>query len=558
MPSPATATPPSRLRGVALRAFRLGLLIATVLLLRQHGSNVVGLTAERVRDFFPAAASLDMLATNFTQVVRDAQGNMLGKVAQTSPLSDSAIGYSGPTNLLIAMDSNEVVIGIRVLHSADTPEHVAEVIATRRFFTQFKGLRLGQLEPKQIDGVTGATLTSSAMAEGLMRKLGRQGPSLRFPELITLDEVKALEPKAASLRDSKRLRGGTDVLDAQGQVIAVVTRTSPQADSIVGYKGPTDTLMLLDATGTTMRGIQLRKSYDTKRYVAYVTGDDYFLKRFNGMPLQQLATLDFNAAKIEGTSGATETSWSVAEGLRRRAEALLKPSPLIARMQAIHWRWQDTGHALVLLSALLMAFTPLRGIAWMRTVHHAALVAYVGVIAGELLSQALFAGWARHGTPWRSAPGLVLLGVVALLAPVFTRRQLYCHHVCPHGALQQLLMKRLPWQLSPPKWLEHAPSVLLGVVVFIVALGLGFNLNALEPFDAYVWRVAGLASLIIAIVGVIASLFVPMAYCRYGCPTGALFKILRYTGDQDRFARRDWAALAIVLSVAVIRFTVGT
>ena len=181
MTTPASATPPSRLRGVALRAFRLGLLMATVLLLRQHGSNVVGLTAERVRDFFPAAASLDVLAGNFTQVVRDAQGNALGKVAQTAPLSDSIIGYSGSTNLLLALDTNDVVIGIRVLHSDDTPEHVSEVIAQRSFFTPFKGQRLGQLEPKHIDAVTGATLTSSAIAEGLMRKLGRQGPSLRFP-----------------------------------------------------------------------------------------------------------------------------------------------------------------------------------------------------------------------------------------------------------------------------------------------------------------------------------------------------------------------------------------
>jgi hypothetical protein len=443
-----------------------------------------------------------------------------------------------------------------VLHSDDTPDHVAEVITTRSFFTQFKGLIMGKLEPKTIDGVTGATLTSSAMAEGVLRKLGRQGPSLRFPEPITLDEVKTLEPTAASLR----FKGDQQqVLDASGTVLGIAIRTAPLTDSLIGYKGPTDTLVLLDPSGKTVRAVQMRKSYDTQRYVAYVTGDRQFLKLFAGMPVEKLATLDFAAAKIEGVSGATETSYSVAEGLKRRAQAWLDESrpAALSIFNHMHWRWQDTGHVAVLLSALLMAFTRLRGKAWARNLHHALLLLYVGFIAGELLSQALFGGWARHGTPWRSAPGLVLLGLVALLAPVLTRRQLYCHHICPHGALQQLLMKRLPWQLSLPKWLESFPFVLLGAVLFILALGLGFNLNALEPFDAYVWRIAGLASLGIAIAGLIVSLFVPMAYCRYGCPTGALFKLLRYAGDHDHFARRDAVALALVGAAAAWRMIHG-
>jgi len=566
MQRPAQSNTPSKLHGSALRAFRLGLLVAVVMLLRQTSLPPVPLSVDRVRDMFPTAVTLDApLVTNGTQTVRNADGAIIGIVAQTAPESDKIIGYSGPSNLLIAMDPQSVVIGLRVLRSADTPDHVAEVVSQRSFFNQFKQLQMGRPITKQIDGVTGATLTSSAMAEGLLRKLGRKTPtapvadsSLRFPEPITLEEVKALEPAAASLRKSTAMKGALEVLDAAGKTIAVATRTAPVTDALVGYKGPTDTLMLLDATGTTLRAIRLRKSYDTKRYVAYVTGDDYFLNLFNGKTLNQLADLDFKEAKVEGVSGATETSWSVAEGLKRRAQTIVdEASPAVSAFKSLRWRWQDTGHVIVLLSALLMAFTKLRGMAWMRTLHHAALVVYVGFIAGELLSQALFSGWAQHGTPWRNAPGLVLLGAVALLAPVFTRRQLYCHHVCPHGALQQLLMKRLPWQFTAPKWLEGLPMVLLAAVMFIVAVGFGFDLNALEPFDAYVWRVAGIASIAIAVVGLVTSMFVPMAYCRYGCPTGALFKLLRYAGDQDRFGKREWFALAIVIAAAAWRWTHG-
>jgi Na+-translocating ferredoxin:NAD+ oxidoreductase RnfG subunit len=513
-----------------------------------------------VRDFFPNAASLDAPAsTSATQAVRDASGTVLGLVTQTSPDSDRIIGYSGPSNLLIVMNPRGVVTGLRVLHSSDTPDHVAEVIAHRPFFRQFNDMQMGHLKPQQIDGVTGATLTSGAMAEGILRKLGRQGPSLRFPAAITLDEVKSLEPTASSLRDSQLLADSLEVLDPAGQVIAIAARTAPITDTLVGYKGPTDTLMLLDPTGTTLRGIRLRKSYDTARYVAYVTGDDYFLKLFNGKTLDQLAGLDFKAAKIEGVSGATETSWSVAEGIKQRAASLLdEHSPALSFLKTIRWRWQDTGHGLVLLSSLVMAFTRWRGIAWLRHAHHILLVIYVGFISGELLSQALFAGWAQHGTPWRSAPGLVILSLFALLAPVVTRRQLYCHHICPHGALQQLVMKRAPWQFTAPRWLEKLPFILLGLVVFIVTTGLNIDLNALEPFDAYVWRVAGIASLVIAATGLIASCFVPMAYCKYGCPTGALFKLLRSAGDQESFGKREWLALVIVAAIALWRWSHGS
>jgi len=94
-------------------------------------------------------------------------------------------------------------------------------------------------------------------------------------------------------------------------------------------------------------------------------------------------------------------------------------------------------------------------------------------------------------------------------------------------------------------------------VVLIVTTGLNVDLNALEPFDAYVWRVAGIASLVIAITGLVASLFVPMAYCKYGCPTGALFKLLRSAGDHEQVGMREWLALACIAAVAIWRWTHG-
>ena len=542
----------------ALRLWRIALLALAVLAIRRShpASTALPLTVDRIHDFFPTAASLT--PQNGMQAVKDASGITLGHVMQTSPEADDIIGYSGPTNTLIALDSRGKVLGLRILSSGDTTDHLAEVVRERSFFKQFTNQKPADLASLQPQAVSGATLTSSAIAEGVLRRLGKSATtSLRFPDSITLAEVQKLEPRATSLRESATHPGSQEILDATGTPIALAVRTAPASDGTVGYKGPSDTFMLMDATGTTLRGIALRRSYDTEEYVGYVTGDPAFLKTFDGMTTEKIAHIDFNAAGIEGVSGATQTSYGLAEGVRVRAESLLKEHEARRSWwQHLRWRWQDTGHLAILLAAFVMAFTPLRGRPWCRHLHHILLVIYGGFIAGEMLSQGLLAGWAAHGTPWKNAHGLVLLAAVALLGPVFTSKQLYCHHICPHGALQQLLARRLPWHWSPSKTTDKAlsklPFLLLALVLFSVAFAWPVNLNALEPFDAYLFRVAGWASIAIAILGLLASLFTPLAYCRYGCPTGALFKLLRFTGDADHFGTRDWIAALCVTFVLLL------
>jgi transcriptional regulator of nitric oxide reductase len=547
------------LRSNLIRAWRLALLAVAVMLIREAQDQrtlmerEANLTAERVRDFFPKADSVSSVPDAAGRhAVVDGSGQVIGYIAQTAPVSDDFIGYSGPTNTLLVFDQRGVVSGLRILKSGDTVDHLAEVVADRAFFTQFKGLKPGQPLAEGLHAVSGATLTSTAIAEGILAKLGEAaGVSLRFPREITLEEVRELLPEAAALSPSELRPSGMDVLDAGGDRIAVAVRTSPTTDTLVGYKGPTDTLMVLDRDGGKLERMRIRKSYDTERYVGYVTGDDYFMSLFDGTSLDELAVIDFKEAKVEGVSGATETSWAVAEGLKRRSAAILSEETLVPGwLASLRWRWQDAGHVGIIVMALVMAGSRLRGLVWARHLHHVILVIYGGWLVGEILSQGMLAGWARHGTPWRSAAGLVLMGAVALLAPVFTRRQLYCHHICPHGALQQLLMRRLPWQWSPPGWLNRSmsrlPWVLLALVFWVALRGWGIDLNALEPFDAYVIGVAGWASIGIAVVGLLFSLVTPMAYCRYGCPTGALFSLIRFTGDGDRFGQRDWVALAML------------
>jgi len=203
-----------------------------------------------------------------------------------------------------------------------------------------------------------------------------------------------------------------------------------------------------------------------------------------------------------------------------------------------------------------LGFSRLRSNKRLRMAYQAALIAYLGFVNGDMVSQTLLVGWAQNGVAWRFASGLVLLTAAALVLPIVTKRNIYCQQLCPFGAAQDLLKHRVPWRLKLPRrvrvLLELIPALLLAWVVVVAAMNLSFNLAGIEPFDAFVWKVAGRSAIAIAVVGLVASLFLPMAYCRYGCPTGALLDFLRFNHRSDRFTPRDGLAVALAVMAAAL------
>ena len=372
---------------------------------------------------------------------------------------------------------------------------------------------------------------------------------------ISVAEVREIFPQAAALHDDDGPRGGAFVRDAGGTQIGYVVRTSPHTDAILGYRGWTDTLIAFDRE-LHVAGVRVRSSQDTREHVGDVREDRHFLKTWNGRPWEEVARVTPEEQGIEGVSGASMTSMAVAEAIQRRlqmadAALAIQPSPLRIRAH-------DVGLATVIAAALVLAFTRKYGRQRQRRAFQVLVIGYVGFVTGDLLAQSLIAGWAANGVPWRSAPGLVLLLAAALAVPWATRKPLYCQQLCPHGAAQELLGRLAPkrWRVALPKdfarGLRWLPALLLALVIAITILVLPIDLAAIEPFDAYLIRSAGWATLALAGVGLVASLFVPMAYCHYGCPTGALLEFLRARGPTDRFTRRDAAAALLVAFAAVL------
>jgi len=138
----------------------------------------------------------------------------------------------------------------------------------------------------------------------------------------------------------------------------------------------------------------------------------------------------------------------------------------------------------------------------------------------------------------------------------------YCQNLCPHGTAQQLIMKlrwkgRNPWRIGVPrrlaKMLSCVPGILLLVVLLTAVLGKGLNLAALEPFDAYLFPAAGIATVVVFVLGLVASFFHPMAYCKFGCPTGELLESTRFHRSKEGWGRRELLA-ALLLGFVLLSY----
>ncbi len=364
---------------------------------------------------------------------------------------------------------------------------------------------------------------------------------------IRVDEARVFFRDAASLSTDTSDRLGLFVRDSHGRNIGYVLRTSPLCDKIVGYSGPTDTLLALDPAMKVV-GIRVRSSADTKQHVADVKSDEYFMSLWTDKSWDEVADMEPQKAHIEGVSGASLTSLCIANSIHQRFKLVAQGA-----VHAPPPRWHAPDYLLVVILAVACAFTftHLRGRSWLRRIFQLTLIAYVGILSGQMVSQSQLAGWAASGVPWRIAPGMAILTAAALLLPWSTRRPVYCSHLCPHGAAQEWIGRLSPWRLRIPAGLQSAlrwlPPGLLALVLAITLLNLPFDLAGIEPFDAYLFRRAGMATIAVAVAGLFISVFVPMAYCKYGCPTGSLLNFVRSHGAADRFSRRDLAAAGLVL-----------
>jgi NosR/NirI family transcriptional regulator, nitrous oxide reductase regulator len=115
--------------------------------------------------------------------------------------------------------------------------------------------------------------------------------------------------------------------------------------------------------------------------------------------------------------------------------------------------------------------------------------------------------------------------LLPLLFALFAGR-VFCAGVCPHGALQDLLLLK---PIKLPSWLEQGLSVLpfvwLGAGLLFAATGSSFLICQYDPFVP-IFRMNGRILMVLTGAGLLLlGTVVGRPYCRFLCPYGALLKL---------------------------------
>ena len=85
----------------------------------------------------------------------------------------SSAGYSGDISMLLGIDSKGEIVGVEILSQSETPGLGARCEEVKRgdnepwFLAQFRGKDAASLKLKDIQTITGSTITSKAIMEGL-------------------------------------------------------------------------------------------------------------------------------------------------------------------------------------------------------------------------------------------------------------------------------------------------------------------------------------------------------------------------------------------------------
>ncbi|MFO0423716.1 MAG: FMN-binding protein, partial [Planctomycetia bacterium] len=277
------------LRAYAIHAARLAVVAALAWLVhaehraflaRQSGADLATLPMDRIRRHLPEAAAIggdaDSLAGARDLV--DAAGERVGTIFKTSPAGDAAIGFSGPTDLLVVCDGDRCVAGVEILSSRDTRDHVSAIERDERFLASFRGTSLADLASLatgKIDAVGGSTLTCLAIAEALALRLGGSATGSRFAAAPTLDDLRKIFPDAVAIEPDAGDPAVIRVQAADRIPLGWVLRTSPAADRVIGYQGPTDAVIGFDTQGK-VAGVAVLATFDNEPYVGYVRDDRAF------------------------------------------------------------------------------------------------------------------------------------------------------------------------------------------------------------------------------------------------------------------------------------------
>ncbi len=136
---------------------------------KKSESNKSKLKLEDAKEFFKEATSIKVSSEDFA-TVKDNEGHKIGYLLSTSPLSDNIIGYAGTVPVIVAIDINNMVKGIKLMPNMESPGFIRR-ISNQGFLSLWDNMLVDSALVADIDVVSGASLTSGAVKKGIKLRL---------------------------------------------------------------------------------------------------------------------------------------------------------------------------------------------------------------------------------------------------------------------------------------------------------------------------------------------------------------------------------------------------
>ena len=373
-----------------------------------------------------------------------------------------------------------------------------------------------------------------------MVKRQRKGFMIR---LLSLVVVMLVLSAAAILRDGRifghdlrqthaavvSVAQGSDTLEVQPDGTFVVN-TRVLAKDVQGYGGPVPLKIHIGKDGK-LTAIEAEPNAESPDF--FDRAKELF-SRWQGKTIDEAMAED-----VDAVSGATFSSKAIIRNVQRGL-AYAKQHGLAdggkgaqkesaERTVATGW---TLGSIVALIAVLLGAIVPL--FTNNRRLHLVQLVVNVvvlGLWTGTFVSYTLFlrlfaGGVSLSAIGTLAAPLLML--IVALLYPLAGRSGHYCAHVCPFGSAQELAGKlsRRKLRITPHvlRVLTALRNLLWGVLMALLLTGTCTAWIDYELFTAFIYSSASVWVIVLAVLFLVLSVWVPRPYCRFVCPTGVLMK----------------------------------
>ena len=134
-----------------------------------------------------------------------AKKDLIGYCFYTKDVTPEEKGYDGPIEMVVAIDKTCRIKHLKVLKCTDTIES-ARAISGQDFLNQFKakGPKDGFIVGADVDGITHATVSSTAVASTLKKALTRMEEAVSGKKVETLSpEIQKLENKGLQPKEAK-------------------------------------------------------------------------------------------------------------------------------------------------------------------------------------------------------------------------------------------------------------------------------------------------------------------------------------------------------------------